>query len=136
MAHRLLLALVGLVSFAAAAARAAGPGEAPAPCPPAGGYQEVVCHHCRLVPETKQIKKVVYEVQEVPFCLKKLPPLLSLFHHRGCDCDQCAECDCPRYKKVLVKKEVVCCEVCASKCVVEEHVERVLCRDCPPCAGK
>jgi len=93
-------------------------------------YQDCVTHACKLVPDKKQIKKTVYEVQEVPFCLKKLPPLWSLFHHHGCDCEVCAECQCPRYKKVLVKKEVVCKEICTSKCVVEEHVERVPCQPC------
>jgi hypothetical protein len=96
------------------------------------GYQDCITHACRLVPETKQIKKTIYEVQEVPFCVKKLPPLWSLFHHHGCDCDQCAECQCPRYRKVLVKKDVVCREICTSKCVVEEHVERVPCQVCQP----
>ena len=97
------------------------------------GYQECVTHSCQLVPETKQIKKTVYEVQEVPYCLKKLPPILSLFHHHHCDdCEMCADCQCPRYRKILVKKEIVCKEICTSKCVVEEHVERVPCQPCQP----
>jgi len=96
----------------------------------AGDGPECVTHCCKLVPEVKQIKKTVYEVHEVPYCLKKLPPLLSLLHHRGCDCEMCAECQCPRYKKVLVKKEVVCKEICTSKCVVEE--QRVPCQVCEP----
>lgn len=98
-------------------------------------YQDVVTHRCKLVPETKQVKKTVYEVKEVPFCLTKLPPLFG--HHRGCD--DCPECDCPRYKRVLVKKEIVCEEYCGTKCVVEEVVERVPCRvctaPCPRCAS-
>jgi hypothetical protein len=65
------------------------------------------------VPEWKQIKKTVYEVREVPYCLKKLPPLFSFHKH----CDDCAECGCVRYKKVLVKKEIVCDEICTTKCV-------------------
>jgi hypothetical protein len=103
----------------------------PAFCPPPEqvGYQDCITHSCKLVPETKQIKKTVYEVQEVPFCVKKLPPLWSLFHHHGCDdCEVCPDCQCPRYKKVLVKKEIVCKEICTSKCVVEEH--RVPCQPC------
>jgi hypothetical protein len=97
----------------------------PAPCPPEQvHYHDVITHRCRLVPEVKQIKKTVYEVHEVPYCLKKLPPLFS-FHHRGCD--DCAECDCPRYKKVLFKKEIVCEEICGTKCVIEEVIERVPC---------
>ena len=74
---------------------------------------DCIAHHCVLVPETRQIKKTVYEVQEVPYCLKKLPPLFSF--HRHCR-DECIECDCVRYKKVLVKKEVVCCEIQTMKC--------------------
>ena len=101
----------------------------------AGSNCGCVTHSCQLVPEVKQIKKVVYEVREVPYCLKKLPPLCSLFHSRGCGCEACAECDCPRYKKVLVKKEIVCGEICTSKCVVQEHVERVPCRVCTPSCG-
>ena len=96
------------------------------------GYQDCVSHSCQLVPETKQIKKTVYEVQEVPYCLKKLPPLWSLFCHHGCDCEVCPDCQCPRYKKVLVKKEVVCKEICTTKCVVQEHVERVPCQPSQP----
>ncbi len=92
---------------------------------------ECVEHFCKLVPEKKQIKKTVYEVQCVPYCLKKLPPICSLFHHHGCDCEMCAECQCPRYKKVLVKKEVVCQEICTSKCVIEEH--RLPCQPCDSC---
>lgn len=134
---------ISLVSslLCATAAIAAGPeqaGNVQAPCPHCQGqivYQDVVSHRCRLVPEKKQIKKTVYEVKEVPFCLHKLPPL-HLLHHRDC-CDECVECDCPRYKKVLLKKEIVCDEICTTKCVVEEFIERVPCRvccpDCPSC---
>src|SRR5258706_14762230 len=60
------------------------------PQPEQVGNQDCVTHSCKLVPETKQIKKTVYEVQEVPFCVKRLPPLLSLFHHHGCD--DCVVC--------------------------------------------
>lgn len=101
-------------------------------CPHCAGqvvYRDVVSHRCRLVPETKPVKKTVYEVRAVPYCLHKLPPLVG--HHRQC-CDECLACDCVRYKKVLVKKEVVCDEICTSKCVVEEFVESVPCRVCSP----
>jgi hypothetical protein len=126
-----LAALVGQAAAQAPDAKfvsAAGP-----PCPPEQiVYQDVVCHRCKLVPDTKQIKKTVYEVKEVPFCLKKLPPLLG--HHSDCcDCAMCAECSCPRYKKVLVKKEIVCQEICTSKCIIEEYIERVPCKVCAPC---
>jgi hypothetical protein len=97
------------------------------------GNHDCITHSCQLVPDKKQIKKTVYEVQEVPFCVKKLPPLWSLFCHHGCDeCEVCPECQCPRYRKVLVKKEIVCKEICTTKCVVQEHVERVPCQACQP----
>ena len=147
----LRIALVGSL-LCATGALAAGPeqagpvqtgtvqtGPAQAPCPHCQGqivYHDVVSHRCKLVPDKKQIKKTVYEVKEVPFCLHKLPPLCSHLHRGDC-CDECAECDCPRYKKVLLKKEIVCEEICITKCVVEEFVERVPCRvccpDCPSC---
>ena len=105
----------------------ASPEQAPYPT----GYQPCVTHSCQLVPEIKQIKKTVYEVQEVPYCVKKGPPLWALLHHHGCECEACAQCDCVRYKKVLVKREVVCEEVCTTKCVVQQHIQHVPCA--PPC---
>ena len=82
-------------------------------------WQEVVTHRCVLVPERKPIKKTVYECKEVPYCEHALPK----FGH--CDC--CPSCKaCPKYKKVLLKKEIVVGEICTTKCVVEEVVERVL----------
>ena len=133
--HALRISLV-ISLLCATAAFAAGPEQAP--CPHCEGqivYQDVVSHRCKLVPDKKQIKKTVYEVKEVPFCLHKLPHLCSHLH--GDCCDECRECDCPRYKKVLLKKEIVCEEICTTKCVIEEFVERVPCRvccpDCPSC---
>lgn len=98
-------------------------------------YHDVITHRCRLVPDKKQIKKTIYDCKEVPFCLHKLPPFFSHHGRDCCDtcCQPCAECDCPRYKKVLLKKEIVCEEICGTKCVVEEVVERVPCRVCRPC---
>lgn len=124
------LGLLTAVLVTTAPVFAAGPPAAP--CSEQICYQDCISHRCQLVPETKQIKKTVYEVHEVPFCLKKLPPLCSLLFHRGCECDNCAECDCVRYKRVLVKKEIVCEEYCVMKCVPEEICERVPCRVCPP----
>ena len=94
-------------------------------------YKDVLCHRCILLPDKKPLKKIVYEVQEVPFCLQKLPPLFSHWKHHGC-CDDscCAECDCPRYKRVLIKKEITCGEICTTKCQIEEYVTRVPCRVC------
>ena len=94
-----------------------GPISAPlaniAPPPSQAPCQDCIPHHCVLVPETKQVKKTVYEVHEVPYCLKKLPPLFSFHKH----CDDCAECDCVRYKRVLMKREIVRGEICTTKCV-------------------
>jgi len=87
---------------------------AQAPC------QDCLTHRCVLVPEVKQIKKTVYEVREVPYCVKMLRPLFSFHKH----CDDCTECDCVRYKKVLVKKEIVCGEICTTKCVPEPCVSK------------
>jgi hypothetical protein len=121
--------------FGAAAVWGAGPEQVP--CPHCQGqivYRDVISHRCKMVPDKRPVKKTVYEVKEVPFCLHKLPSLLG--HHHDC-CDECRECGCVRYKKVLMKKEIVCDEICTTRCVVEEFVERIPCRvccsDCPSC---
>src|SRR5262245_15342802 len=77
----LALSLLCAVIAQAAGPEQSGPvqaGPVQAPCPYCEGkivYQDVVSHRCKLVPDKKQIKKTVYEVKEVPFCLHKLPPL-------------------------------------------------------------
>ena len=125
--RKLVLAACAALLCAIGSAGAQGPvalpvsTSAPQCSPEQLAYHDVVTHYCKLVPETKQIKKTVYEVQEVPYCLKKLPPLFS-FHRHGCD--DCAECDCVRYKKVLVKREIVCAEICTTKCVVEQCIAK------------
>ncbi len=81
-------------------------------------YQEVVTYRCKMVPDNKPIKKTVYECREVPYCQHALP--------RFGQCDCCPECkDCPKFKKVLVKKEIVVGETCGTKCVPEKFVERI-----------
>lgn len=102
------------------------------PCPhcqTAAGvcYKEVVTHRCRMVDERKPIKKTVYECRDVPYCEQKLPKFLQ----SNC----CPECkDCVKYKKVLVKKEIVCGEKCSVKCIVEEIVHKVpCCNHCQEC---
>jgi hypothetical protein len=134
--YKFVIALATLVALLGSQATAedAAPGSYVEP-QAAVCYQDCITHSCHLVPEKKQIKKTVYEVQEVPFCVKKLPPLWSLLCHHGCDdCEVCPDCQCPRYKKVLVKKEIVCKEICTTKCVVQEHVERVPCQPCQTCS--
>lgn len=66
---------------------------------------------CRIVTENKPIKKTVYECRDVPFCLHRLPK----FGHHGC----CPECGCTRFKRVLVKKEIIVGYECITKCVPE-----------------
>ena len=96
-------------------------------------YQDVVSHVCKLHPDKKQKKKTVYECKEVPYCVHKLTCPLK---HDTC-CEQCKECECcARYKKVLIKKEIVECEICTTKCVPEPVVQRVPVKVCRviPCA--
>lgn len=135
MLLRNVVALIALIAFGGSpqllSATEGPPGITQAPCGPQPCCNECVSYSCKLVPEVKQIKKTVYEVKEVPFCVKKLPPLCSLFGHHDCGCEPCCECQCPRFKKVLVKKEIVCKEICTSKCVIEEHrVPRCTCGPC------
>jgi hypothetical protein len=81
-------------------------------------YREIVTYRCKQVPDKKPIKKTVYECREVPYCQHKLPRL----GHGDC----CPECEaCPKFKKVLVKKEIVVGETCGTKCVPEKFVERI-----------
>ncbi|WP_254512322.1 hypothetical protein [Anatilimnocola floriformis] len=96
-------------------------------------YQDVVTHVCKLHPDKKQKKKTVYECKEVPYCVHKLSCPLK---HDTC-CEQCKECECcARYKKVLIKKEIVVSEECTTKCVPEPVVQRVPVKVCRviPCA--
>jgi hypothetical protein len=92
-------------------------------CPQCGAgseccYQQVVVHRCKLAPDNKPIKKIVYELKEVPYCSHKLS------HCHDCDC--CPECKaCPKYKRQLVKREIICGEKPGTKCIVEECVELV-----------
>jgi hypothetical protein len=82
-------------------------------------YRNVISHRCVLVPDRKVIKKTVYECKEIPYCLHRLP--------KFGECECCPDClACPRYKKVLVKRDIVVSEICTTKCVVEEFVEQVL----------
>jgi hypothetical protein len=99
------------------------------PCCPPGyqivveiQYHEVVRKVCKLVPDVKKTKKVVYSTIDEDFCL----PRLRLF---GCkeECGSRISCGTPQCRKLLVKKEVV--EECPTvKCVVEHVLERIPCK--------
>jgi hypothetical protein len=81
----------------------------------------VVSSRCRWVPETKTVKKTVYSYKNVPYCQPNCPNPL----HRCGAAEKCTECECcPRYKRVLVKREVVE-KVETWKCVVEEEKQQV-----------
>ena len=110
------------------------------PCEP--GYrwaEELRCKDverlvCKVVPDVKKVKKVVYATKDDPFCLPAAKPLLG--HQADCDC---AGCRGPFARKILVKTEITCVEP-TTKCVVEKVVERVEYRvkvkvPCGPAAG-
>jgi hypothetical protein len=81
------------------------------PCTTCHAHHHCAAHECVKVPETKTIKKTVYDVKCVPVCEHRPAKFLH------CDC--CPVCDL-KYKKVLVKREIVVAEVCITKCVPVE----------------
>jgi hypothetical protein len=117
MRHPILLGLVTLLgSLAADPLRAnetlaAPPPQAPAQAPAKDYWPDCVDYTCKIVTEQKPIKKTVYECREVPFCLHMLPKL------GHCDC--CPQCGCVRFKKVLIKKEIIVGYECITRCVPE-----------------
>jgi hypothetical protein len=88
------------------------PAQAPVQAPGKEYYPEHLDYTCQIVTEQRPIKKTVYECREVPFCLHCLPK----FGHCDC-CPQCQEC--PRYKRVLIKREIIVGYECVTKCVPE-----------------
>jgi len=98
----LAFALQACVAHAADAPPAYYEAQLPQQAP--AGYQDCITHSCKLVPDVKHIKKTVYEVKEEPFCVKKLPPLWSLFCQHQCAGEICPDCQCPRYRKIHGKK--------------------------------
>ncbi len=115
MRYRFLITIVAmLASLPAAFLRAADvvaplPAQAPAQAAAKDHWEECQDYTCQLLTEQKPIKKTVYECREVPFCLHQLPK----FGH--CEC--CPECGCVRFKRVLVKKEIIVGYECVTKCV-------------------
>lgn len=74
------------------------------------------CYRCRIITETKPIKKVVYDCKEVPYCPHCCPKPFKM-DENGC-CPICK--DRPRFKRVLKKREIIIGEKCETKCVPEE----------------
>ena len=74
-------------------------------------HHPCAAHECVRTPETKTIKKVVYDVKCVPVCEHRPAKFL--------DCDCCPVCEL-RYKRVLVKREIIVAEICTTKCVPVE----------------
>lgn len=70
-----------------------------------------VSYQCRMELEKIPIKKFIYRYKDVPICVPCGPRLGA--------CDSCATCDSPRFKRMLIKQEVVVGEKCITKCVVE-----------------
>lgn len=120
--------LLGGVIVLSTARASEGTAVSPLPCPPGYTvveeicYQDVVRKVCKVVPEVKKHKRIVYCVKEEDFCLTKCP--CPLYGVHSCQGACCAQCEAPRCKKVLLKKEIEE-EVHGFKCVVECVVERV-----------
>lgn len=69
------------------------------------GSQMCACDECVVVPDTKTTKRWTYSTRLVPFCVKSCP---NPFRCRHDACQTCPACEpCVRYKRVLIKKEVV-----------------------------
>jgi hypothetical protein len=105
--------------------------QAQEPCCPQCGcvteFREVTQTVCRMVPETKPIKKIVYETKRVPYCMHCLSGI--------CRSGRCTQCEgSARWKTVLVKKEITCGEKTELKCVTEEikTLVPVTCQKCIP----
>ena len=83
-------------------------------------YREVVVSSaCRLVPDTKTVKKTVYSYKDIPYCRHACPNPLT----RWGSAEPCTECDCkPRTRRVLLKREIVEKQP-VFKCVVEQQKE-------------
>lgn len=84
------------------------------------------CDHCVVVPDVKTTRKWVYATKLVPYCRTKCPNPLKCRHDA---CEVCPSCEeCVRYKRVLIKREVVttkdgykcipACEACRAKGLV------------------
>jgi hypothetical protein len=78
---------------------------------------------CVPQPGKKTITKTVYGDKCVDFCLPKCSLGGGLFSKGCCDSGECADCEKPRTKKVLIKKTKSCGEVDVINCKVETTCE-------------
>lgn len=77
-----------------------------------------------MIPDVRQVKKTVYETRWVPFCVHE-PFCLHDSH--------CAACEaCPRWKRVLVKRQIVVEEICGYKCAAQLCAEGCVDEFVPP----
>jgi hypothetical protein len=110
LGSKLALATVAIALLGTTIALRADVAVAPVPGALACGEERCRCEscgaeHCCLVPETKTTKKWVYATKLVPHCQAKCRNPLKSSHD---DCGICPSCEaCVRYKRVLVKREVV-----------------------------
>ncbi|MBS0267129.1 MAG: hypothetical protein JSS02_34705, partial [Planctomycetes bacterium] len=114
-----LLAVAGLQLRSVAAEPPAVPA---ANCPDDCADDGLACQdeaygaYCKLAPEVKTVKRWVYSCKLVPYCRPNCPNPLQ----RWGENEKCTVCECcPRYKRVLIKREVIEKKE-TLKCVVEE----------------
>mgnify|MGYP003395956785 CR=1 FL=1 len=82
-------------------------------CGPNAYHTGDCCLSCQRVLDRKSIKKTVYSCKLVPYCLAACRNPLA----RGQTC--CETCEThPRWKRVLLKREIVVGETCGTKCEV------------------
>jgi hypothetical protein len=82
-------------------------------CGPGACQTGDCCLSCQRVLDRKPIKKTVYSCKLVPYCLAACRNPLA----RGQTC--CETCEThPRWKRVLLKREIVVGETCGTKCEV------------------
>lgn len=93
----------------------------PASAQPPGSDQECKIPICCPKIVEKDVKKIVYGCKLVPYCQPS-----------GCCLKCCPTCNpCPRYRKVLLKKEIVVCKRCDPQCVIE-YADPCPPSECPP----
>jgi len=83
------------------------------------GYEEIERLVCKVVPDVKKVKKIVYSTKDDAFCVPR-PDL-------GGDSDTCPTCKGLYHRKILIKKEITC-EEPTTKCVTAKVKVKVPCK--------